>query len=61
MLHRLLTLMYLALMVCFFLALIAGFVIIFASYPKLAIVVIISILAVLAGSAVGDIQDDEEE
>jgi hypothetical protein len=61
MLHRFLAILYTAIIVCILLSILVGFVIIFAHCPKLAFIVIISILAVLIGSAIGEIHADEDE
>ena len=61
MLHRLLTLLYTAVVVCVLLAMLAGFVVIFVNNQELSLIVIIAVLAISVGYAIGNIHDDEEE
>ena len=61
MLHRLLTLLYTAVVVCVLLVMLAGFIVIFLDSQELTLIVIIAVLAISVGYAIGNIHDDEEE
>lgn len=61
MLHRLLTLLYTAVVVCVLLAMLAGFIVIFLDSQELTLIVIIAVLAISVGYAIGNIHEDEDE
>lgn len=61
MLHRLLALLYTAVVVGVMLAILAGFVVIFVHSQELALIVIIALVAVSIGYVIGDIHEDNDE
>lgn len=61
MLHRLLALLYTAVVVGVMLAILAGFVVIFVNTQELALIVTISVVAVSIGYVIGDIHEDNDE
>ena len=61
MLHRLLTLLYTAVVVCVLLVMLAGFIVIFLDSQELTLIVIIAVLAISGGYAIGNTRGDEDE